>query len=124
MRFQQRLPYGVAVFGLVPEKHTVLLLLFVRVSGYKHFFHGGGVVAGVVHLGGESHGSGGEVLNLFQTIAQPFHGYGKLRHVAQGAGRVRRNEIRYQLLVESVLAADVVETPFDVAETVEGLVFG
>ena len=53
-----------SIFRLVVEEQKVLLSLALWVGLYKHLLHRVGVDACVVHLGGERHGCGREILYL------------------------------------------------------------
>ena len=119
MGFVEGLADGGLQFALVEEEHLVLLFFFVRVSSHIDRLHSVGVDAGVVHLGGECHGCGREILYLLETIAHAFHFDRQIGHVAQPASGVRTDEIGYQLVAEPRLAAYLVEALLCVDKEVE-----
>ena len=61
--------HPLAVFGLVPEEKALLSQFLFLGFGAKNGFQSVRVVAGIIDLGGQGHGGGGEVLHLFQMIA-------------------------------------------------------
>ena len=111
---------GCLALFLVVEEHEVLRLLLVGMTGDIDGLHGVGVDASVVHLGAEGHGRGREVLYLLETVAQPFHLDGEVRHVLELAAGVGADEVWDKLVAETGLTADGVELGLGLEEEVEG----
>ena len=82
---------------LVVEEHEVLRLLLFGATGDIDGLHGVGVNAGVVHLGAEGHGRGGEILYLLEPVAEAFHLDGEVCHIAELAAGMGADEIWDQL---------------------------
>ena len=59
--------------GLVEKEETPLVGLVAGSGGDVNGLHGGGVDAGVVHLGSKGHGRRGEVLYLLKPVAHLLH---------------------------------------------------
>ena len=110
---------GCLALFLVVEEHEVLRLLLFGVASNIDGLHGVGVDAGVVHLGAEGHGRGGEVLYLLKAVAKPLHLDGEVGHVAELAAGVGADEIRDELVAEACLPADSIELRLGVEEKVE-----
>ena len=100
---------GCLTFFLVVEEHEVLSLLLVGMAGDIDGLHGVGVDAGVVHLGAEGHGRGGEILYLLKAVAEAFHLNSQVGHVAELASGMGADKIRDKLIAEACLTADGVE---------------
>ena len=111
---------GCLALFLVVEEHEVLSLLLVGMADDIDGLHGVGVDAGVVHLGAESHGRGGEILYLLEAVAEAFHLNGEVGHVAKLAARVGADEVWDKLIPEACLSADGVELRLSLEEEVEG----
>ena len=105
---------------LVVEEHEVLGLFLVGTASHIDGLHSVGVDASVVHLGAEGHGRGREVLYLLETVAQPFHLDGEVRHVLELAAGVGTNKVRDKLVAEACLTADGVELRLGLKKEVEG----
>ena len=58
--------HPLAVFGLVPEKETLLGEFFLFRFGAKNGFQSVRVVARIIDFGGQCHRGGRKVLNLFE----------------------------------------------------------
>ena len=111
---------GCLALFLVVEEHEVLRLFLFGAASHIDGLHGVGVDAGIVHLGAESHGRGGEVLYLLKAVAEPLHLDGEVGHVAELAAGVGANEVRDELVAEACLSADGVELRLGLEEEVEG----
>ena len=111
---------GCLALFLVVEEHEVLSLLLVGMAGDIDGLHGVGVDAGVVHLGAESHGRGGEILYLLEAVAEAFHLNSEVGHIAELAAWVGADEIRDKLIAEACLSADGVELCLGLKKEVEG----
>ena len=110
---------GCLTLFLVVEEHEVLCLLLFGVASNIDGLHGVGVDAGVVHLGAEGHGRGGEILYLLKTVAEAFHLDGEVCHIAELAARVGADEVRNELVAEACLTTDGVELRLGLEEEVE-----
>jgi len=82
--------------------------------------HGVGVEAGVVHAGGEGHGSGSEVLDLFGVVVHALGFGSECGHIAVGAARMGRDEIGNELLVHAGFAVDAIEELAEVEVVLPG----
>lgn len=111
---------GCLALFLVVEEHEVLRLFLFGAASYVDGLHGVGVDAGIVHLGAEGHGRGGEILYLLKTVAEPLHLDGKVRHVAELAAGMGADEVWDKLVAEACLTADGVELCLSLEEEVEG----
>ena len=110
---------GCLALFLVVEKHEVLHLLLFGATGDIDGLHSVGVDAGVVHLGAEGHGRGGEILYLLETVAEAFHLDGEVCHIAELAAGMGADEIWDKLVAEACLTADGVELRLGLEEEVE-----
>ena len=110
---------GCLALFLVVEEHEVLGLFLFGTTGDIDGLHGVGVDAGVVHLGAESHGRGGEILYLLKAVAEAFHLNSQVGHVAELASGVGTNKVRDKLVAEACLTADGVELRLGLEEEVE-----
>ena len=98
------------VFGGSPKEEIgVLLLFFLFTSSHIHGFHCIGVKPGVEHCRSQCHRRGGEVLHLLRAIVHLLAFLCQLLHIGIGATRVRRDEVWYDLLLESRFSVDLFE---------------
>ena len=111
---------GCLALFLVVEEHDVLRLFLFGTTGDIDGLHGVGVDAGVVHLGAEGHGRGGEILYLLKAVAEAFHLNSQVGHVAELASGVGTNKVRDKLVAEACLSADGVELRLGLKKEVEG----
>lgn len=109
-----------ALVGAVEEEEASLVGFVSGCACDVEWLHGGGVDAGVVHLGGEGHGCGCEVLDLFEAVAHLFEVEGELGHVFEAAAGVGADEVGDELVAEACVAAYFAEAAFGFAEEVEG----
>ena len=79
---------GVALAVLVPEEVLSLGELFLLCVGGSDGLQGIGMVAGVEHLGRDGHRRRGEVLYLFEPVAQLSGEVCQLCHVCLGTAWV------------------------------------
>ena len=79
---------GVALAVLVPEEVLALGELFFLCVGGSDGFQRVGIVAGVEHLGRDGHRRRGEVLYLFEPVAQLSGEVCQLCHVCLGTAWV------------------------------------
>ena len=84
---------GCLALFLVVEEHEVLRLFLFGAASYVDGLHGVGVDAGIVHLGAESHGRGGEILYLLKAVAEAFHLNSQVGHVAELASGMGANKV-------------------------------
>lgn len=115
----QYLSYLGPVFWLVGEKHQILLFLTDWVGLHKDGLHSVGIDAGVVHLGGERHRRGCEILYLLETVAEFLHRNSQVCHISDGTARMGTDEIRNELITESSRGTDAVEVLLGAKEKVE-----
>ena len=106
-------------FGTVEEEEPTLVGLVAGRGGHVDGLHRGGVDTGVVHLGRESHGRGGEVLYLLQPVAHLFHLHGQISHVIQTTTWMAAYEIGYQLVAQARLLANLIKTALGFLEQFE-----
>jgi len=104
---------------LVPEEILALGQFVALTLGREHGFEGIGVVACVPHLGGDGHGRGGEVLNLFEVEVQLFGDDSQLRHILLLTTWVGGDEVGDDLLVQVLFAIDTVEDALELIELLE-----
>ena len=105
--------------GLVEEEQAALVGLVGGGGGHIDGLHGRGVDAGVVHLGRERHGRGGEVLNLLQPVAHLLHVDSQLRHVLQAATGVAADKVRDELVAQARLFAYLGKPTLGLAKELE-----
>ena len=110
---------GCLALFLVVEEHEVLGLFLVGTASHIDGLHSVGVDAGVVHLGGERHRSGCEILYLLETVAEFLHRNSQVCHISDGTARMGADEIRNELITESGRGTDAVEVLLGAKEKVE-----
>ena len=91
-------------------------LFLARCLGTEHRFERVRIVAGVPCLGADGHWGGGEVLYLLQVEVKAFGYHGEFGHILFVASRVAAYEVRYDLLVETLLPVYAVEYLFEPLE--------
>ena len=87
---------------LISEKVTSLFFLFRFGSSSENGFEGVRVKSCVVDLGGEGHGSGGEILDLLKFKMEAASFGGEEGHVFFLAAGVGRDEIGNELLAAGI----------------------
>ena len=75
--------------------------------------------AGVIDLCGEGHGCRREVLHLLEVEVELLGLDGKLCHVLDGAPRMRRYEVWYELLAQTCALVLAIEKGVELAEKLE-----
>jgi len=107
------------VGSLVPEEILSLGFLLAWRLGAEDGFQRVGVVACVPRFCADGHWRRREVLHLFELESQFPCDVGQLRHILFVAAGVAGDEVRNNLLVEMLLAADAVEDALEVEELLE-----
>ena len=107
---------GFFLLGFVPEEEHTLFAFIVGGGGGEDGFEGVGMDARAVDDGGDGHWRGGEVLDLFEFEIEVVGLGGEHCHIYFAAARVAGDEIWDELLVEAVLAVDVVELALELVE--------
>ena len=115
----QTLLDATTLFGLIPEKILALGKLLLLALGALDRFEGIGVVARIPCLGGDGHGRGREVLNLFKLEVEMFGDDSQLGHIGLTASGMAGDEVGDDLLVEMLLAIDAVEDALELVELLE-----
>ena len=96
--FPMRLLRGV----LIPKEILALGEFLFLGFGSKDGLESVGVVASVEHLGGSCHRCRGKVLHLLQFVAHLLGKVSKLCHVLLTTTRVRGDEVRDELLTQTL----------------------
>ena len=96
-------------YMFVPEEVLILLFFLFRRARNIYRFARVRVDAGVEHRSGEGHGRRREVLYLLRPLVHFLRLVRQGLHIALGAPRVRGDEIRNKLLVETRLFVDTEE---------------
>ena len=110
---------GAALFRLVPEEeHALGKLLFLSL-GAEDRLQGVRIVPRIPGLGRNGHRSRGEILHLFQMKVQSLRNDGKFGHVFFMTARMRTDEVRNDLLVQTFFLVDLVEDALELVEEVE-----
>ena len=92
---------GAALFRLVPEEeHALGKLLFLGL-GAENRLEGVRIVTRIPGLGRNGHRSRCEILHLFQMEVQSLRDDGKFSHVFFMTARMRTDEVRNDLLVQT-----------------------
>lgn len=107
---------GFFLLGFVPEEEHTLFAFIVGGGGGEDGFEGVGMDARAVDDGGDGHWRGGEVLDLFEFEIEVVGLGGEHCHIYFAAARVAGDEVWDELLVEAVLAVDVVELAHELVE--------
>ena len=107
------------ILALIPEEIGTLAKLFFRRMGTEARLKSIGMIARIVDLGRNSHRSRREVLHLFELEVERLGLSSQFCHLNLGAARVARNEIRYDLLLQSVLSVYLVEHRLELMELLE-----
>ena len=111
--------YLVPHLRLIPEEELALCELLLLRGSREYFLACIWMNPGVIYLTRYGHRGRSEVLHLFKMEVESFSDAGEFRHISLLAGRMRGNEIGNKLLVESVLAVDVVEYLLEVVKQFE-----
>ena len=101
------------------EETIVLFIAAAVVAFHEDGFQRVRVKARVEHFGGQRHGRGRKELDLFQMIAHRACLFRERLHILQAAVRMRRDEIRNQLLAQALAAAHLVKEPLEAHELFE-----
>ena len=109
-----------AFLGAVPEEEHSLGLLLGWGASAEHGLHCVGVITSCPHRRSCGHGCGCEVLHLLQLKIQLLGFYGKSGHIFLPATRMGTDEVWDDLLVQSCLAINLVESAFEGVEESEG----
>lgn len=106
---------GLDVF-LIPEEIFALGKFFLFRLSRIHWLERVGVETCVESFGAHRHGCGREILYLFEVEIKFFGDSCQFRHIFLGATWVRRNEVRNDLLLQSVFLVQAVENSLELVE--------
>ena len=101
---------------LVPEEEHALCQLLLGILCTENRLKGIGVVAGVPHLGADSHWGGGEVLNLLQLEIEALRDEGETCHIFFMAPGVAADEVGDYLLAQSFTTVNVIKNLLEFLE--------
>ena len=91
-----------------------------RCLGREDWFKSVGVITGIPRLGTDGHGSRSKVLNLFKLEVQSLGLYGKVSHIFLMTSGMGGDEVRNELLTQSLFFVYLVKDTLKLFKKLEG----